>query len=285
MEEQNNQQNKEENKEEKIDFQPTPKKPCVVEGYKTVELMKYTEQVLEKNLKLYLGTIIALVITQIIIDFIPASKTMFLVLNIINTIITLAVSIVIIRRVKIEADSINLKRKKGSLVKQLLFSFFLYFILVLFIAVIAFALAFVYKGAVESGMEETFLLVLGGIVMFFAIPLVAASIYISCVFDGIIFEIFAKDNRGFSTIKDTFFYLHKSKNSTLSKLIVSNLLLVAVTFLVILVNFAPLVDMAKESFGLMDYVMMFVMNALMSIISVYFLTNRFIIYMSSRTEY
>ncbi len=281
MEEQNNQQNN----DVKIEFQQVPKKPCAVEGYKSMELLKFTEHVLEKNYKLYIGTIIVLILTQIIFELMPSSDILFYVANIINSIITLIVSVVIIKMVKIEADSVNSKRKKGSLVKQLLFSFFLYFLLVLFIAAIAFAIAFVYKGAVDSGTEETFLLLLGGIVVFFGIPLIAASIYISCIFDGIIFEIFAKDNRGFSTIKNTFFNLHKSKNSTLGKLIVSNLLLVVVTLLVILVNYAPLVDMATEGFGLMDYFMMFVLDALMAIISVYFLTNRFIIYMSARTEY
>ncbi len=260
------------------------KKPCIVENSKSFELFKLSEYILEKNYKLYIGAIIAMLVIQSIIDIAPINGAQVYVALLIGEIVAFSVSIFIIKKVKLDIESIDVKRQRGGLVKQIFFTLLVYLLVGIFFAVIAFGIAFVYTLTVGTSMETYFMALVGGLIMLFSLPLIIASVYLTCVAEALVYEIFAKNNVGFSAIKATFYNLHKSKNNTLTKLMLSVLVFTAVTIIIILINYAPLIQSASESTGLMEYLMMFVMNALVAIANVYFLTNRFIIYMSCRTE-
>ncbi len=275
----------EDNNKEQFFEQQEFKKPCAVENAKLVELFKLTEVILEKNYKLFIVAIIAMVVIQSIVDLLPISdgKSLFLAMFI-GQIVSLVISVFIIKKVKLDIESIDGKRQRGNVIKQFLFTLFLYILVALFFVAIILGVDYIYSLTVGTAMESTFLLIVGSVFMMISLPLIALSIYFTCVVETLIFEIFAKNNVGFSAIKATLVNLHKSKNSTLSKLILSVIIFTGVSFIIMLVNFAPLIQSAASTTGFMDYVMMLVMNALMAIANVYFLTNRFIIYMSSRTE-
>ncbi len=275
----------EENNNEQLFEQQGFKKPCAVENAKLVELFKLSELILEKNYRLFIGAIIAMILVQSIVDLVPIDNGIFLVVTMfVGHIVSLVIYVFIIKKVKLDIVSIDGKRQRGSVIKQFLFTLFLYLLVALFFVAVILSVKYVYSLIVGTSIESTVLLLVGSIFMMISLPLIVLSIYCTCVVEALIFEIFAKNNVGFSAIKATFFNLHKSKNGTLSKLIVSVIIFTGVTFIIYLINYAPLVQSAAASTGLMDYVMMLVMNALMAIANVYFLTNRFIIYMSCRTE-
>ncbi len=240
-----------------------------IEQFKLLDLFKVTEHILEKNYKLYFSIIGISSLIGFLLVFLPMEDDIvYNVAQIILGLFSFCLTIILLRKVKTEIDVIETKRQKGNIIKQFLFMMalmVLFIIIIISIAVVAYLIA-----SINSILET---LVIAGLAIV-AMPLIVGILYLSIISDAITFEVFTKNNVGISAIKEAFYNLHKSKNNTFTKIILSSLIsLVMFTFLVIIAYYT------KDS-----YLMVVVLNLLQSTLSLFFLTFNFVVYMSGVTE-
>ncbi len=240
-----------------------------IEHYKVGDLLKFTELVLEKNYKLYLGIIVVLTIVQSLMSFIPIeSDIVYLSITNITVLVTIGFVVFILKKVKIDADIIEKRRQKGNIVKQILVLLAYYFMLVAIIGVVVFAILSV------ASINEYLTAVVALGLLLLSLPLLGLGIYMSVCSEAMLYEVFIKNNAKLSVLKTVLFNMHKSKNRTFLKMLVSSFIAIAVSIVLTLIAVATMEN----------YLMVFVVNALNVTVTLFLYTYSFIVYMSAVTE-
>ncbi len=239
-----------------------------VENLKLGQILSLVENIIERNLVLYLSAVIVITaMSQITALFINGNIYIYIIMILVSGMFTLSIKIITLKNIKVDKIDNGLivnRTKKGNVFKQILMflAFYIVACVILGIAISVF------------GILLSVLLVPDSIITFISVVIgIPGAILFSLLVSGIEIEVFCK-NEIHHFISNSYNNIFKSKNETIKKLIIGLILLMLSSMIISL----PVVMAQGNTLG------MFIMTILSSCLGVIGWTYTYVVYMTSITE-
>lgn len=249
--------------------------PKTIETFRFAELLKTSETVIERNLKLYGVSIGVLVILQFLFLFFNLGNMYVLYGSMLfEALVTFVLKIIIFKKVDTGFDYVDNKRQKGNVFRQVLNLILIYVVFLIIVAILSVALVFIVKALSSILSDENIVMILLIALNLAIIPSTVLLLYISIIFDSLAIEVFIKNNIKFSAIKTTLKNINNGINGTLAKLLAGmGVSLILNTFVFIC-----------SSFSYRSVFMQVVFSLLLIMCNVFIWTYSYIVYMTSVTD-
>lgn len=195
-----------------------------IEDFRVGELLKASENIIEENIKGVGLIALAGLVANFVVYLFGQSPYLSLSISLAFSLVIGFLEILVIRNIKTDFEIIENRKNEGSFLRQIL----AYFAIVLVCTVVYILLIALVFFAIDLVVAIVGTKTIGTFISIIMLPLMSLLICIALfaviILDCITLEVFIKNNISFGVVKDSINTIRHSKNGTLSKMILIQIL-------------------------------------------------------------